>query len=115
VHSRASQPRLDLARGFANVPRSAKAAWACICRTFRSIVSWLRSGYPDEAPTTGYSPLLALNGPMTLSAKQTQHVVDELAGTVNDIIDVGVAITKITGLLPTPSQIRAIAQALEPN
>gem|GEM_PF-6440180 len=52
---------------------------------------------------------------MTLSAKQTQHVVDELAGTVNDIIDVGVAITKITGLLPTPSQIHAIAQALEPN
>jgi hypothetical protein len=33
---------------------------------FRSIIDWFRAGYPDEAPSTGYSPLLALNGPIGL-------------------------------------------------
>jgi hypothetical protein len=33
---------------------------------FRSIIDWFRVGYPDEAPSTGYSPLLALNGPIGL-------------------------------------------------
>jgi hypothetical protein len=35
-----------------------------------SIINWLRAGYPDDAPRTGYSPLLALNGPISLSDKQ---------------------------------------------
>jgi hypothetical protein len=37
---------------------------------FRSIIDWFRAGYPDEAPSTGYSPLLALNGPVGLSRRQ---------------------------------------------
>jgi hypothetical protein len=41
-----------------------------------SIINWLRAGYPDDAPRTGYCPLLALNGPISLSDKQTQAVVD---------------------------------------
>ena len=48
-----------------------------IGHTIRSIIDWLRAGYPDEAPRTGYSPLLALNGPIALSARQTEQIVAE--------------------------------------
>jgi hypothetical protein len=37
---------------------------------FRSIIDWLRAGYPDEAPSTGYSPLPALNAPVGLSRQR---------------------------------------------
>ena len=66
-------------------------ATACerIGRMFRSIIDWLRAGYPDEAPRTGYSPLLALNGPIALSARQTAQIVAELGEGPIDSIDIG--------------------------
>jgi hypothetical protein len=83
------------------------------CRApFRSIVDWLRAGYSDEAPRTGYSPLLALNGPIALTARQTEQIVDELGEAAIDSIDIGVAITKATKRLPTPAQARAVGRAL---
>jgi Protein of unknown function (DUF3349) len=78
----------------------------------RSIIDWLRSGYPDEAPRTGYSPLLALNGPIALSARQTQQIVAELGEGPTDSIDIGVTITKATNHLPTQAQTRAVTRAL---
>ncbi|KZS76464.1 hypothetical protein A4G26_21730 [Mycobacterium kansasii] len=82
---------------------------------FRSVIGWLRSGYPEEAPPRGYAPLLALNGPMALTPRQTQQVVDELAGAPADTTDIEVAITKATDRLPTQTQIRAVALALHPT
>ncbi len=82
---------------------------------FRSVIGWLRAGYPDEAPPTGYSPLLALNGPMALTPRQIQHIVDELDGAPADTIDIGVAITKATNRLPTQTQTQTVTQALPPT
>ena len=79
----------------------------------RSIVEWFRAGYPDDAPSTGHSPLLALNGPIALSQKQTDRIVDELCARSSDSVDIDVAITKVTDQLPTQAQIRKITLALE--
>jgi Protein of unknown function (DUF3349) len=76
-----------------------------------SIINWLRAGYPDDAPRTGYSPLLALNGPISLSDKQTQEVVDQLPLPC-DRADIGVAITKATDRLPNESQVQKVAGVL---
>jgi hypothetical protein len=40
-----------------------------------TIINWLPAGYPDDAPGTGYPPLIALNGPMALSEIQVRHVL----------------------------------------
>jgi hypothetical protein len=82
---------------------------------FGSIIEWLRTGYPDEAPRTGYSPLLALNGPIALSARQTAQIVAELDEGPTDPIDIGVTITKATNRLPTQAQTRTVARALHPD
>ena len=79
---------------------------------FGAIVGWVRAGYPDEAPRTGYSPLLALNGPLWLSARQTDQIVAELGEGPIDSIDVEVTITKVTNRLPNPTQTRAVTRAL---
>jgi hypothetical protein len=82
---------------------------------FRSVTSWIRAGYPDEAPPSGYSPLLALNGPMSLTPRQIQHIIDELEGVPTDVTHIEAAIIKITDRLPTPTQARAVAMALHPH
>ncbi|MGO9031905.1 DUF3349 domain-containing protein [Mycobacterium sp.] len=86
-----------------------------ISGALRSVIGWLRSGYPDEAPPTGYSPLIALFGPMALTPRQIQHIVDELDGAPADTTDIKVAITKATDRLPTQAQIRTVAHALPPT
>jgi hypothetical protein len=78
----------------------------------KSFLEWLRAGYPDEAPRTGYSPLLALNGPIALSARQTEKIVAELGEGPTDSIDIAVTITKATNQLPTQAQTRAVTRAL---
>jgi hypothetical protein len=79
----------------------------------RPFIDWLRAGYSDEAPRTGHSPLIALNGPVALSDKQVQKVVGELGIERSDTTDIGVAISRATGCLPNVSQIRQVAGALE--
>lgn len=78
-----------------------------------SIVNWLLAGYPDDTPRTGYSPLLALSGPISLSGKQTQEVVNQLGTDPCDKTDIGVAITSVTDRLPNPSQVQKVAGALD--
>jgi Protein of unknown function (DUF3349) len=78
-----------------------------------SIVDWLRAGYPEEAPTTGYSPLLALNGPISLTDRQTELVLRELCDGPASTIQVDVAITKVTNRLPTPNQRQAIHRLVQ--
>jgi hypothetical protein len=82
-------------------------------RKLPSLIDWLRAGYPDEAPHTGYSPLIALNGPSTLSEKQTREIAGELGSDPCDNTDIGVAITRATGRLPIASQVRKVADALD--
>jgi hypothetical protein len=83
-----------------------------IRRGFWSVIGWLRAGYPEEAPATGYSPLLALNGPIALTPRQIEHIVSGLDGGPADITDLEVAITKATDRLPTETQIRAVVRLL---
>lgn len=87
-------------------------ALARIGRAFGSIIEWLRAGYPDDAPRTGHSPLLALNGPMALSANQAARAAAELTGKCVDDIEIGAAITKVTNRLPTSEQKRSVTRAL---
>ncbi|MDT5280207.1 MAG: hypothetical protein QOJ20_1402, partial [Mycobacterium sp.] len=44
---------------------------------FWSVIAWLRAGYAYEAPRTGYSPLIALNGPIALSDRETHEIAAE--------------------------------------
>ncbi|PQP43277.1 DUF3349 domain-containing protein [Mycolicibacterium austroafricanum] len=41
-----------------------------VARLLSSVVEWLRHGYPADAPTRGHSPLIALQGPITLTEQQ---------------------------------------------
>ena len=72
-------------------------------------------GYPDDAPRAGYSPLLALNGPTALTARQTAQIVGELGDGPTDPIDIAVAITKATNRPPTQTQTRPVTETLTPN
>jgi hypothetical protein len=78
-----------------------------------SIIDWLRGGYPDGAPRSGYSPLLALNGPIALSTKQIAQIAAALGDEPTDATDIGVAITNATGRLPptAPSSSRYVRPA----
>jgi hypothetical protein len=62
----------------------------------RSVVEWVRAGYPEDAPQTGYCPVIALTGPMSLTRRQTQQVLDRLRGHHIDTASINVAITEIT-------------------
>ena len=79
---------------------------------FRSMIGWLRAGYPDEAPATGYSALLALNGPITLTPKQIEQILGSLDGKPARVADIEVAITKATDHLPTAAQVWAVMRLL---
>jgi hypothetical protein len=79
----------------------------------RSIVEWVRSGYPEDAPKVGYNPLIALTGPLSLTRRQTQQVLARLQGRPTDPVSINVAITEITGQLPNPTQTRAVARAIK--
>ena len=81
----------------------------------RHSIDWLRTGYPEDEPLTGYSSLIALNGPISLTDEQTQEIASELElrGKPCDSADIGVAITKTTDRVPTATQVRGVAEALE--
>jgi uncharacterized protein DUF3349 len=83
-----------------------------VWRPVQSVIEWVRAGYPDEAPRTGYSPLLALMGPISMTRSQLDRIVRELDARRADPIDVQVAIAKITGRLPSEAQTRAVMHAL---
>jgi hypothetical protein len=81
-------------------------------RRFRSVIDWIRAGYPEEAPTYGYSPLLALMGPISLTRNEIRRVVEELGDGPAHPVDVKVAISRVTGRLPTDGQTRAVVKTL---
>ena len=79
---------------------------------FTAVIDWLRAGYPEEAPRTGHSPLLALYGPLALTPAQQRRIVKDLEEQPTDTTDIEVAITKVTNRLATPTQTRAIYREL---
>jgi hypothetical protein len=115
MHSRTSEPRFHLSYRRTHPLSTGISALSDVGVTLRSAIDWLRSGYPDEAPPTGYSPLLALSGPLALTPRQIQRIVDELDGAAAHSTEIAVAITKATDRLPTQTQIRAVALALHAN
>lgn len=67
------------------------------------LVEFLRAGYPEAAPPTGYAPLLALL-PRRLCDDEVCKIAADLTarGDVpTDPVDIGVAISRITHELPT--------------
>ena len=97
----------------ADLQRSTKHAVRQVVRNaLTAIIDWLRASYPDEAPRTGYSPLLALNGPLALTSAQKVRISQDLAGQAAGPVNIDVAITKVTNRLPTPSQTRAVSRTL---
>ena len=93
--------------------KMARAPLKCIQRMGRSIIEWVRDGYPEDAPKTGYNPLIALSGPMSLTQRQTEPVLVRLRGRPTDPLSIDVAITQVTGRLPNPTQTRAVARAIQ--
>jgi hypothetical protein len=77
------------------------------------MIPWLRAGYADEAPRTGYSPLIALNGPIALSDRETHEIAAEFDAGLCDRTDIAVAITRVTGRLPSPSQVQKVGKTLD--
>lgn len=75
----------------------------------------MRGGYDQDAPRWGFSPLIALNGPVSLTGGQLDQVVRNFrtcGNTHPDPVDVRVAICTVTGTLPSPSQVAAVLHAL---
>ncbi|KAB2581525.1 hypothetical protein BS297_30460 [Rhodococcus erythropolis] len=78
-----------------------------------AFVHWLRSGYPDDAPRYGHSPLLALMD-QRLSPEQLSEIVIALDGKpVSEAIDIQVAITAATGRMPSPADLSTVCTAIE--
>lgn len=84
----------------------------------RSVVNWLRAGYPHGVPQGDYIPLVAL-----LRRQLSDDEVNEVATTlINETrppaeqiskIDTGVAITKVTEELPADTDINRVRAVLE--
>jgi hypothetical protein len=80
----------------------------------RSVLDWLREGYPAGVPPKDYIPLLAL-----LRRRLTEQEVREIAAGIAsregaDHGEIGVRITKITDALPSDDDVaRVEAHLLE--
>lgn len=83
------------------------------------VVGFLRAGYPNGAPVTGYVPLLALL-PRRVSDAEVTTITRKLLAPQRrpadrwdiDRIDVGVEITRVTAELPSPGDIERVQHRL---
>lgn len=83
----------------------------------RSVLDWLREGYPSGVPAKDYIPLIAL-----LRRRMTEDEVRELAaqiaeqvppGSAGDVsTDIGVHITKLTDALPSDDELARVEKHL---
>ncbi|GAA1460685.1 DUF3349 domain-containing protein [Williamsia maris] len=86
----------------------------------RSIMNWLRAGYPNGVPTNDYVPLMALLR-RQLSDDEVHEISDALIADAADHgetepisrVDVGVLITKVTEELPSEADIARVRAILE--
>jgi Protein of unknown function (DUF3349) len=80
----------------------------------RAVVRFVRAGYPDGMPPTGHVPLLALL-PRRLSDDEVATVASTLmsgGGPVPDRTTIAVAITKVTGALPSQSDTSRVTRRI---
>lgn len=79
-------------------------------------VAFIRAGYPHGVPQTDYIPLLALLR-RRLSDDEVVAVATDLAargGELSfDVVDIGVAITRITEELPSADDLERVQRRLE--
>lgn len=82
----------------------------------RSIVDWLRRGYPEGVPESDYIPLVAL-----LRRRLTDQEVQEIAAEVLyapdhpvDRTDIQVMITEITDEMPSEVDLQRVLSHLDP-
>jgi Protein of unknown function (DUF3349) len=83
-------------------------------KMLRGVVRFLRAGYPTGTPSSGYAPLLALL-PRRLSEDEVASTATALmTGRVAlpDRITIAVAITKVTGALPSPSDTNRVTRRI---
>ena len=79
------------------------------------IVAFLRAGYPDGAPATGYAPLLALL-PRKLSDDEAAVVVCGLIRRRRrplDRADIGVEIIRVTGEMASLDDIESVQRLID--
>ena len=79
------------------------------------LVKFLRVGYPEAAPPTGYFAALALLR-RRLSDDEVSAVATDLTAcsdVLTDGIDIGVAITRLTHELPAPEDVDRIKDCLK--
>ncbi|MFM8600422.1 MAG: DUF3349 domain-containing protein [Mycobacterium sp.] len=81
-------------------------------RFLSSIVSWLRTGYPDGVPEQDYLPILAL-----LSRGLSKAEITQIARELKDVpilgyVDIGAEILRITDGLPSPADIERVRARL---
>ena len=79
-----------------------------------SITAFLRAGYPSSAPAVGYVPLLALL-PRRVSDDEVAAITGKLFTPARrrvDNIDVGVEITRVTGEMPSLTDIERVQRRL---
>ncbi|WP_163721734.1 DUF3349 domain-containing protein [Mycolicibacterium psychrotolerans] len=76
------------------------------------VLEWLRGGYPAGAPTQGHNPLIALQGPISLSSEQTQRIRARVGTSCDDPVEIRVAITEATGRLPSAVDVIGTCRAI---
>lgn len=81
----------------------------------RSILGWLKEGYPQGVPAKDYIPLLALLR-RRLSDEETLWVAEQIVASGRapvGVADLGVLITKVTNELPSEDEVDRVRRQLE--
>ena len=82
----------------------------------RSVLDWLREGYPSGVPAKDYIPLIAL-----LRRRLTEDEVREIAAEIAEQVphggsdastEIGVHITKLTDALPSDEELARVEKHL---
>jgi hypothetical protein len=75
-----------------------------------SIVAFVRAGYPNGMPATGYLPLAALSRRRLCDDDITAIASTLITRRLSSIssVDIGVEITRITNQLPAPDDIERV-------
>lgn len=85
-------------------------------RFLSSIVSWLRTGYPDGVPDNDYLPILALLSSRGLTAEEVAMVAGELKHAAGaDDVDIAAEILRIKDQLPAPADVDRVRAKLAAN
>jgi hypothetical protein len=82
----------------------------------RSVLDWLREGYPSGVPAKDYIPLIALLR-RRLTEAEVREIAAEIAeqvpnGRIEASTDIGVHITKLTDALPSDEELARVEKHL---